>query len=76
MTDIELAWTLPAPALLGLAAAAIALLLLLIIKLRLHAFVALVVVSVLTALAAGITPGDVYKAVNPVAWLAAHGLRP
>ncbi len=58
MTDIELAWTLPAPALLGLAAAAIALLLLLIIKLRLHAFVALVVVSVLTALAAGITPGD------------------
>ncbi len=25
---------------------------------------------------AGITPGDVYKAVNPVAWLNAHGLRP
>ena len=24
---------------------------------------------------AGITPGDVYKAVNPVAWLSAHGLR-
>jgi murein DD-endopeptidase MepM/ murein hydrolase activator NlpD len=25
---------------------------------------------------AGVTPGDVYKAVNPAAWLAAHGLRP
>ncbi len=25
---------------------------------------------------AGITPGDVYKAVNPVTWLAAHDLRP
>jgi len=25
---------------------------------------------------AGITPGDLYKAVNPVPWLNAHGLRP
>jgi murein DD-endopeptidase MepM/ murein hydrolase activator NlpD len=25
---------------------------------------------------AGITPGDVYRAVNPVGWLNAHGLRP
>jgi murein DD-endopeptidase MepM/ murein hydrolase activator NlpD len=25
---------------------------------------------------AGITPGDVYKAVNPVTWLKAHGLNP
>jgi murein DD-endopeptidase MepM/ murein hydrolase activator NlpD len=25
---------------------------------------------------AGVTPGDVYKAVNPVSWLAAHGLQP
>jgi murein DD-endopeptidase MepM/ murein hydrolase activator NlpD len=25
---------------------------------------------------AGVTPGDVYRAVNPVGWLAAHGLRP
>ncbi|WP_375429765.1 M23 family metallopeptidase [uncultured Friedmanniella sp.] len=25
---------------------------------------------------AGVTPGDVYKAVNPVAWLNAHGLKP
>ncbi|WP_053615467.1 GntP family permease [Nocardiopsis sp. NRRL B-16309] len=40
--------------LLGIAAGAIALLLLLIIRFRLHAFVALVLVSVLTALAAGI----------------------
>ncbi|MBB6118668.1 GntP family permease [Nocardiopsis algeriensis] len=41
-------------ALLGIAAGAVALLLFLIIRLRLHAFVALVLVSVLTALAAGI----------------------
>jgi murein DD-endopeptidase MepM/ murein hydrolase activator NlpD len=25
---------------------------------------------------AGVTPGDVYRAVNPVGWLNAHGLRP
>jgi len=25
---------------------------------------------------AGVTPGDVYRAVNPVGWLAAHGLKP
>ena len=25
---------------------------------------------------AGVTPGDVYKAVNPVSWLNSHGLRP
>ena len=25
---------------------------------------------------AGITPGDVYRAVNPVPWLKAHGLNP
>ncbi|MGO2024534.1 GntP family permease [Brevibacterium sp. BDJS002] len=58
MTEIELNWTLSAPALLGIAAAAIAVLLILIIRFRLHAFIALVVVSVLTALAAGISPGD------------------
>ncbi|XKK40874.1 GntP family permease [Nocardiopsis sp. ARC36] len=40
--------------LLGIAAGAIALLLFLIIRFRMHAFIALVVVSVLTALAAGI----------------------
>ncbi len=58
MTDLELAWTLSTPALLGIAAAAIAVLLLLIIKARVHAFIALVIVSVITALAAGIMPGD------------------
>ncbi|WP_434590873.1 GntP family permease [Brevibacterium sp. 1718] len=58
MTELELAWTLPTPALLGIAAAAIAVLLLLIIKARVHAFIALVIVSVITALAAGIMPGD------------------
>jgi GntP family gluconate:H+ symporter len=45
--------------LLLIAAAAVALLLFLIIRVKLHAFVALVLVSVLTALAAGIPLGDV-----------------
>jgi len=45
--------------LLLIAAAAVALLLFLIIKLRLHAFVALVLVSVVTALAAGFPLGDI-----------------
>ncbi|WP_116244821.1 GntP family permease [Nocardiopsis sp. FIRDI 009] len=45
--------------LLGIAAGAIALLLLLIIRFRLHAFVALVLVSVLTALATGIPASGV-----------------
>ncbi|WGP05228.1 GntP family permease [Bacillus subtilis] len=58
MTELELAWTMSTPALLGIAAAAIAVLLLLIIKARVHAFIALVIVSVITALAAGIMPGD------------------
>lgn len=58
MTEIELSWTLSAPALLGIAAAAIALLLILIIRFKLHAFIALVVVSVITALVAGIAPAD------------------
>lgn len=42
-----------------IAGAAIALLLFLIMKVRLHAFVALVLVSLLTAVAAGIPIGDV-----------------
>ncbi|WP_309132077.1 GntP family permease [Brevibacterium sp.] len=58
MTDITPSWTLPASALLLIAAAAIALLLLLIIRFRLHAFIALVTVSVITALVAGIAPAD------------------
>jgi gluconate:H+ symporter, GntP family len=45
--------------LLLIAAGAVALLLFLIMKVKLHAFVALVLVSVLTALAAGIPVGDV-----------------
>ena len=45
--------------LLLIAAAAVALLLFLIMKVKLHAFVALVLVSVVTAVAAGIPVGDV-----------------
>ncbi|MDF2967028.1 MAG: gluconate transporter [Nocardioidaceae bacterium] len=48
-----------ATTLLLIAAAAVALLLFLIMKVRMHAFVALVLVSVLTALAAGIPIGDI-----------------
>lgn len=52
--------TLGAGPLLGIAAAGIALILILIIKFKLHAFITLVLVSVLTAIAAGIPLGDVY----------------
>ncbi|WP_102145102.1 GntP family permease [Mycobacterium hubeiense] len=48
--------------LLLIAAAAVAVLLFLIMKVKMHAFVALVLVSVLTALAAGIPVGDVPEA--------------
>ncbi|MBG6084738.1 GntP family permease [Zhihengliuella flava] len=51
--------TLGAGPLLGIAAAAILLLLFLIIKLRVHAFVALILVSLLTAFATGIPAGSV-----------------
>lgn len=44
--------------LLGIAAAAIALLLFLIMVVRLHAFFSLVIVSILTALVAGVSVGD------------------
>jgi GntP family gluconate:H+ symporter len=47
------------PVLLLIAAASVALLLFLIIGLKLHAFVSLVLVSVITAIAAGIPIGDV-----------------
>ncbi|KUI42888.1 permease [Mycobacterium sp. GA-1199] len=53
-----------ATTLLLIAAGAVALLLFLIIKVKLHAFVALVLVSVLTALAAGIPVGDVPDAIS------------
>lgn len=51
--------TLGAGPLLGIAAVAIVVLLLLIIKLRMHAFVALILVSLLTAFATGIPAGSV-----------------
>lgn len=51
--------TLGTGALLGVAAGAVALLLVLIMALRVHALVALVLVSLLTALAAGLPVGDV-----------------
>jgi GntP family gluconate:H+ symporter len=51
--------TLGAGPLLAIAAGAIVLLLLLIIKLRLHAFLALILVSLLTAFAAGVPPQSV-----------------
>lgn len=53
--------TLGAGPLLGIAAVAIVVLLLLIIKLRMHAFVALILVSLLTAFATGIPAGSVVK---------------
>ncbi len=60
MTDeLVMNWTLGAPALLAIAAGAILLLLLLIIKWRIHAFVALVVISLLTAVATGIPVGSI-----------------
>lgn len=58
-TELEMNWTLGTPALLGVAVAAIALLLLLIIRFRVHAFVALVLTSLLTAIAAGIPAGSI-----------------
>lgn len=58
-TDLVLNWTLSTPALLGLAVAAITLLLVLIIRFRVHAFIALVLTSLLTAVAAGIPAGEI-----------------
>ncbi|GAA4717637.1 gluconate:H+ symporter, GntP family [Promicromonospora umidemergens] len=57
MTEIEPVYG--AGTLLLIAAAAVAVLLFLIIKLKLHAFVALVLVSLLTAVAAGIPVADI-----------------
>ena len=53
-TELELNWTLGTPGLLMLAVAAVALLLVLIIRFRVHAFLALVLTSLLTAVASGI----------------------
>lgn len=55
--------TLSAGPLLGIAAAGILLILVLIIKFRLHAFVTLVLVSVLTAIATGIPTDSLYNVV-------------
>ena len=55
--------TLSAGPLLGIAAAGILLILFLIIKLKLHAFVTLILVSVLTAIVAGIPVGGLYDVV-------------
>lgn len=55
--------TMSPGALLGIAAAAIAIILVLVIKFKLHAFLTLVVVSVLTALATGIPLGGLYDTV-------------
>ena len=54
MTDLQLLWELPTWGLLLIAAGAIALLLVLIIWARIHAFLALIIVSLLTAIAAGV----------------------
>ncbi|RWZ49608.1 GntP family permease [Labedella phragmitis] len=55
--EFDLLWTLPPAALLLIAAAAIALLLVLIMQFRIHAFLALIIVSLLTAIASGIPVG-------------------
>ncbi|SDH83581.1 GntP family permease [Agrococcus jejuensis] len=54
MTDLVLAWDLGTGGLLLLAAASVALLLVLIMALKVHAFLALMLTSILTAIAAGI----------------------
>lgn len=54
MTDLQMNWVLSTPALLGVAAAAIAMLLVLIMKFKVHAFLSLIIVSLLTAVATGI----------------------
>ena len=59
MTDLELNWTLGTPGLLLIAVAAIALLLVMIMKFRIHAFLALILVSLLTAVATGVQAGDI-----------------
>ncbi|WPF82309.1 GntP family permease [Sanguibacter sp. 4.1] len=59
MTPEDWTQTLTAGPLLGIAAASIAVLLVLIIWLKMHAFVALVLVSLLTAVATGIPVGSV-----------------
>jgi GntP family gluconate:H+ symporter len=59
MTDIELVWQLPTWGLLLIALGAIALLLFLIIGARIHAFLALIVVSLVTAIATGVPANQI-----------------
>ena len=54
MTELDMNWVLSTPALLGVAAGSIALLLVLIMKFKVHAFLSLIIVSLLTAVATGI----------------------
>ncbi|GAA3873893.1 GntP family permease [Leifsonia kafniensis] len=61
MTDLEMNWVLSTPALLGIAAGAIGLLLVLIMKFKVHAFLALILVSMLTAVATGIPTASLVK---------------
>jgi len=49
---------LPIPALLGIAVGAVVVLLVLIIKVRMHAFFALIIVSIVTAVVAGVKPDE------------------
>ena len=57
--DSEWVQTLSAGPLLGIAAAAVALLLYLVMRVRLHAFLALILVSLLTAAASGVPAGQI-----------------
>ena len=59
MTDLQLAWELPTWGLLLIAAGAIALLLVLIIAARIHAFLALIIVSFVTAIATGVPANQI-----------------
>ena len=59
MTDIQLAWEVPTWGLLLIAAGAIGLLLFLIIAARVHAFLALIIVSLLTAIATGVPANQI-----------------
>ncbi|MFK0684419.1 gluconate:H+ symporter [Ochrobactrum sp. BD67] len=60
----EFQQTLGAGALISIAVGAVLLLLLLIIRFRVHAFVALVIVSLLTALATGIPAGNILTTIT------------
>ncbi len=60
----EFQQTMGAGALISIAVGAVILLLLLIIRFRVHAFVALIIVSLLTALATGIPAGNILTTIT------------